>query len=75
MIRRRGVVQVADGRVFDEECYECAHVRVGKDCTPGFYAVEWPIGAVSGRLDVRPTLIGPFPTAVQAEGASGGETS
>ena len=61
------IVQIVDGRVFDEECYERAVVpEAASRRAPGYYAVTWPSEGAVGRFDASAVFIGPFQTAEQA---------
>jgi hypothetical protein len=73
MDRYLEIVQIVDGRLFDEECYERANVpESAKDCAPGFYAVLRPSGAASGSFDCGVTFVGPFASARLAQCVSKG---
>ena len=61
MYARYEVLQVIEGHLFDEDCYE----RTGAfewtlDPQPGFYAVLWPAKDAASRSRSPMRLLGPF---------------
>jgi hypothetical protein len=64
MYARYEILQVVEGHLFDEDCYE----RTGAlewtlDARPGFYAVLWPAKDAASRSRSPMRLLGPFPDA------------
>ena len=64
MYTRYEILQVVEGHLFDEDCYE----RTGAfewtlDAQTGFYAVLWPAEDAASRSCSPMRLLGPFPDA------------
>jgi hypothetical protein len=62
MYARYEIVQVIEGRLFDEDCYErTGSFETTLETQSGYYAVLWPSEQVAPRSSAR--LLGPFPDA------------
>jgi hypothetical protein len=62
MYARYEIVQVVEGRLFDEDCYErTGSFETALETQSGYYAVLWPFEHVASRSSAR--FLGPFPDA------------
>ena len=64
MFARYEIVQVVDGRVFDEEWYE--RTAYAADMPAGFYALLWPLDQDRPRREATARFVGPFSNARMA---------
>lgn len=64
MYSRYEIVQIVEGRLFDEEWYErTGAFASGLDAQSGFYALLWPLEEAKQHPASTASLLGPFPDA------------